>query len=83
MKEFFTGLLSTIRDVFMLLLTIFVVIGVPVVFLLEGRQFMSNIDMVLTFVMVSLWGAWLPDHLKHIGSYSTSLYKRLKGEPNE
>lgn len=83
MKEFFTELLLAIGNFVMLLVTIFVLIGVPVVFLLEERQCMSGFDVVLDFIMVSLWGAWFPDYLKNIGKYSTSLYKRLKGESNE
>lgn len=83
MKEFFTGLLSAIGNVVMLFITIFVLIGVPVVFLLEERQCMSNFHVVLNFIMVSFWGAMFPDYFKNIGRHSTSLYKRLKGEPNE
>lgn len=83
MKEFFTGLLSAIGNFVMLLVTIFVLVGVPVVFLLEERQCMSNFHVVLNFIMVSFWGAMFPDYCKSIGRHSTSLYKRLKGEPNE
>ena len=83
MKEFFTELLLAIGNFVMLLVTIFVLIGVPVVFLLEERQCMSSFDVVLSFIMVSFWGAMLPDYFKNIGRHSTSLYKRLKGESNE
>jgi len=80
MKEFFTELLLAIGNFVMLLVTIFVLIGVPVVFLLEERQCMSNFNVVLNFIMVSLWSAWLPDYFKNIGHHSTSLYNRVKGE---
>lgn len=80
MKEFFTGLLSAIGNFVMLFVTIFVLIGVPIVFFLEERQCMSNFNVVLNFIMVSLWSAWLPDYFKNIGHYSTSLYNRVKGE---
>lgn len=83
MKEFFTELLSAIGNFVMLLVTTFVLVGVPIVFLLEERQCVSSFDVVLSFIMVSLWGAMFPDCFKNIGRYSTSLYKRLKGEPNE
>lgn len=83
MKEFFTGLLSAVGNVVMLFITIFVLIGVPIVFFFEERQCMSSFNVVLNFIMVSLWGDMLPDYFKNIGRYSTSLYKRLKGEPNE
>lgn len=83
MKEFLAGLLLAIRDFVMLLLTIFVLIGVPIVFFLEERPCISNFDVVLNFIMVSLWGAWFADYFKNIGRYSTSLYKRLTGESNE
>lgn len=83
MKEFFTELLSAIENVVMLLLTLFVLIGVPVVFFFLERQCMSNFDVVLDFVMVSLWGNMFTDYFKNIGRYSTSLYKRLTGEANE
>ena len=83
MKEFFTGLLSAVGNVVMLFITIFVLIGVPIVFFFEERQCMSSFDVVLSFIMVSFWGAMLPDYFKNIGLHSTSLYKRLKGEPNE
>lgn len=83
MKAFLEELLATIGNVAVLLATIFVLVGVPIVFFLEPRQCMSNIEVGLDFIMVSLWGAWFPDYLKNIGKYSTSLYKRLKGESNE
>lgn len=83
MKEFFTGLLSAIGNVVMLFITIFVLIGVPIVFFFEERQCMSSFNVVLNFIMVSLWGNMLTDYFKNIGRYGTSLYKRLKGEPNE
>lgn len=83
MKEFFTGLLLAIGNVVMLFITIFVLIGVPIVFFFEERQCMSSFNVVLNFIMVSLWGSMLPDNFKNIGRYSTSLYKRLKGESNE
>lgn len=83
MKEFFTGLLSAIGNFVMLLMTIFVLIGAPIVFFLEERQCMSNFNVVLNFIMVSLWGNMFTDYFKNIGRYSTSLYKRLKGESNE
>lgn len=83
MKEFFTGLLSAIGNAVMLFITIFVLIGVPIVFFFEERQYMSSFDVVLNFIMVSLWGSMLPDYFKNIGRYSTSLYNRVKGEPNE
>lgn len=83
MKEFLIELLSAIENLVLLLLTIFVLIGVPVVFFLEERQSMSNFDVVLNFIMVSLWGSMLPDYFKNIGRYSTSLYNRVKGEANE
>lgn len=83
MKEFFTELLSAIGNFVILLATIFVLVGVPIVFFLEPRQCMSNVEVGLDFIMVSLWGAWFPDYLKNIGKYSTSLYNRVKGEPNE
>lgn len=83
MKEFFTGLLSAIENVVMLFITIFVLIGVPIVFFFEERQCMSSFNVVLNFIMVSLWGSMLPDYFKNIGRHSTSLYKRLKGELNE
>lgn len=83
MKDFLKGLLSAIGNFVMLLVTIFVLVGVPVVFLLEERQCMSSFNVVLDFIMVSFWGAMFPDYFKSIGRHSTSLYKRLKGEPNE
>lgn len=83
MKEFFTELLSAIGNFVMLLMTTFVFVGVPIVFFLEERQHMSSFDVVLSFIMVSFWGAMFPDYFKNIGRYSTSLYKRLKGEANE
>lgn len=83
MKEFFTELLSAIGNFVMLLVTTFVLVGVPIVFFLEERQCMSSFDVVLSFIMVSLWGSMLPDYFKNIGRHSTSLYKRLKGELNE
>ena len=83
MKEVFTGLLSAIGNVVMLFITIFVLIGVPIVFFFEERQCMSSFNVVLNFIVVSLWGSMLPDYFKNIGRYSTSLYKRLKGESNE
>ena len=83
MKEFFTGLLSAVGNVVMLFITIFVLIGVPIVFFFEERQCMSSFDVVLNFIMVSLWGSMLPDYFKNIGRYSTSLYNRVKGEENE
>ena len=83
MKEFFIGLLSAIGNFVMLFITIFVLVGVPIVFFLEERQCVSNLNVALNFIMVSLWGAWLPDYFKSIGRHSKSLYKRLKGEPNE
>lgn len=83
MKEFLTGLLSAIRDFIMLLVVIFVFIGTPVVFLLVARQFMSDFDALLLFIVVSWWGILIPNDLKQIGQYSTSLYNRVKGESNE
>lgn len=83
MKEFLTGLLSAIGNFIMLLITIFVLIGIPIVFFLEERQCVSNLSVALNFIMVSLWGSMFPNYFKSIGHYSTSLYKRLKGEPNE
>lgn len=83
MKEFVTELLLAIENFVLLLLTIFVLVGVPVVFFLEERQCVSNLDVALNFIMVSLWGGCLFDYLKHISLYSTSLYKKLKGESNE
>lgn len=80
MKEFFTGLLSAIGNVVMLFITIFVLIGVPIVFFFEERQCMSSFNVVLNFIMVSLWGNMLTDYFKNIGHYSTSLYNRVKGE---
>ena len=80
MKEFFTGLLSTIGSFVMLSATIFVLVGVPIVFFFEERQCMSNFNVVLNFIMVSLWGNMLTDYFKNIGHYSTSLYNRVKGE---
>ena len=82
MKEFFTGLLLAIGNVVMLFVTIFVLIGVPIVFFFE-RQCMSSFNVVLNFIMVSLWGSMFPDYFKNIGRYSTSLYNRVKGEANE
>ena len=83
MKEFFTGLLSAIGNVVMLFMTIFVLIGVPIVFFFEERQCMSSFNVVLNFIMVSLWGNMFTDYFKNIGRYGTSLYKRLTGESNE
>lgn len=83
MKDFLKGLLSTINNILWLLIYIFVLTGVPIVFLLLERQHTSDMEAVLTFVMVALWGAMFSNYLKSIGLYSTSLYKRLKGEPNE
>lgn len=83
MKKFLTGLLLAIWDVIILLATIFVLFGVPTVFLLGKKQCVANSDVVLDFIVVSLWGYMLPDYFKNIGHHSKSLYKRLKGEPNE
>ena len=83
MKEFFTELLLAIGNVVMLFITIFVLIGVPIVFFFEERQCMSSFNVALNFIMVSLWGSMLPDYFKNIGRYSISLYNRVKGEPNE
>lgn len=83
MIEFLKKLLLTIWDLVLLLLTIFVFIGTPIVFLIAARQFMSNIDALLLFFIASSWGICFPTWLKHVGCYSTSLYRTLKGEPNE
>lgn len=83
MKEFFTELLLAIENFVLLLLTIFVLVGVPVVFFLEEIQCESNLDVVLNFIMVSLWGNMFTNYFKNIGCYSTSLYKKLKGKSNE